>query len=209
MSSRTLLILFVVLVVVAGIAYLVSRQGDSVEAEPTATVAPIPDTRQFLEGVEMAAVGRLEITDESAGLSAIYFREPEGVWFQTQPTQTLVISQTLNSNMSGLLNLTSRRTLAPDENPLSAYGLENPGRSIILVVSREDGNEVRHTFFIGNETPAGNGYYLQKQGLPDIYIVPTFTIDNLFAMLTEPPVATPVPPVTNTVPITGTVPITP
>ncbi len=209
MSGRTLLILFVVLVVVAGIAFLLNRQGENAVAEPTFTPAPTPDTQQFLAGVEMVAVSRLELDDEAAGLSAVYFREPDGGWFQVQPTQTLAISQTVNSNVSSLLNLTSRRTLAAGENPLSAYGLEAPGRTIIITVVREDDLTIRHAFFIGNETPAGGAYYLQKQGLPGIYIVPSFTIDNLFEMLTDPPVAAPAPPITDTLPLTGTIPITP
>jgi len=209
MSSRTLLILFVALVVVAGIAFILNRQGENNAAEPTPTPAPTPDTRQFLEGVDMGMVSTLELADENAGLSVIYLREPDGGWFQTQPTQTLVISQTVNSNVSGLLNMTSRRTLAEGENPLSAYGLETPGRTIVIVAGREDGTKIRHTFFIGNETPAGGAYYLQKQGLSGIYIVPNFTIDNLFEMLTDPPVAKPILPIIDTLPLTGTLPITP
>ena len=209
MSSRTLLILFVALVVVAGIAFILNRQAENNAAEPTPTPAPTPDTRQFLEGVDMGMVSTLELADENARLAAVYLREPDGGWFQTQPTQTLVISQTVNSNVSGLLNLTSRRTLAEGENPLSAYGLETPGRTVMVVAGREDGNKIRHTFFIGNETPAGGAYYLQKQGLPGIYIVPNFTIDNLFEMLTDPPVASPVPTINDTEEVTSTVPITP
>lgn len=207
MSGRTTLLLFVILVIVAAVAYYMSQQEPA--AEPTATLPPTPERVQFLEGIEMGAVTRLDVEDlagDDSG-SASFIREAEGGWFQVVPTQTKTISSTMNTAVSGLLNLTSRRTLDSAENPLSAYGLEEPERRITLAVRSEEGQILRHVFLIGEKTPAESDYYIQKEGDPRIYIVPIFSVDNVFRLLTEPPVPTPTPEVTAT--ITGTVTITP
>lgn len=207
MSGRTTLLLFVILVIVAAVAYYMSQQEPA--AEPTATLPPTPERVQFLEGIEMGAVTRLDVEDRTGDDSgnASFIREPEGGWFQVVPTQTVAVSQTLNTAVSGMLNLTSQRTLSAGENPLLAYGLEEPERRITLAIRSEDGQILRHVFLVGNPTPAGSNYYMQKEGDPRIYIVPMFSVDNVFRLLTEPPVPTPTPEVTAT--ITGTVTITP
>ncbi len=205
MSGRTVVILFVVLLVVGAIALLISRQEET--AEPTPTLPPQPESVQLLEGVEMNTVGRLEVRDEMGDRLIELLREPDGGWFQVHPTATLAISQTVNTSVTGLLNLTSRRTLSPDENPLSAYGLDAPTYRITLAVRMEAGGTVRHVFLVGDETPAGDAYYVQKEGDPRVYLVPKFSLDNLAALLDDPPIPTPAPPISVTVPFSSTVPL--
>lgn len=201
MSTRTLLILFIVLIIVAAAAFLVNRRAEAPEPEPT----PVTQTEsvQFLEGVTMDAVIRLEVRDEVQDITLALRREEDGNWFQTQPTTTQAISQTVNNSVSGLLNLTSRRTLSADENPLSAYGLDQPLYTIALSARNEAGDTVRYVFLVGNPAPTGSATYVQKEGDPRVYIVPSFNVDNLVELLTEPPIPSP------TAPITGTLPITP
>ncbi len=205
MSGRTVVILFVVLLVVGAVALLVNRQEES--PEPTPTLPPQTESVQLMEGVEMATVSRLEVRDEAGDRSIELLREPDGGWFQIYPTSTLAISQTVNTSVTSLLNLTSRRTLSPDENPLSAYGLDAPTYRITLAATTGEGGTARYVFLVGTETPGGDAYYVQKEGDPRVYLVSTFSLDNLAALLDDPPIPTPAPPISDTVPLTTTTPL--
>lgn len=209
MSGRTLAILFVVLLLVAAAAILVNQRAPA--PEPTPEIPPTPERVQFLEGATIESVTRLDVRDNLNDDFASFFRDGQGLWYQTNPTATLVISQTMNSQVTGLLNMTSQRTLGADENPLSAYGLDNPAYTVVLAFQGEDGLVTRALFLVGNETPAGTGYYLQKEGDPRVYIVPTFSLNSLISLLTSPPVPTPTAataPISGTAPVSGTTTLT-
>lgn len=167
MSGRTLAILFVVLLLVAAAAILVNQRAPA--PEPTPEIPPTPERVQFLEGATIESVTRLDVRDNLNDDFASFFRDGQGLWYQTNPTSTLVISQTMNSQVTGLLNMTSQRTLGADENPLSAYGLDNPAYTVVLALQGEDGQVTRVLFLVGNETPAGTGYYLQKKATPRLH----------------------------------------
>jgi hypothetical protein len=147
-------------------------------------------------------VARLDLrkNDEAASLS----HESSGEWFMTVPTATQLISATVTSNVQTLLDASSRRTLSPDANPLTAYGLEEPATEITVAARR--GEEIRRqTLFVGDQTPGGDAYYVRKQGDPRVHIIPTFSLDGVLDLISNPPLLTPV---TTTLPFTPTLPIT-
>lgn len=214
MSGRTTGILFVVLLVVAGIAYLVSRQEPAVEETATPAVAvATPVTSSLISGLSIESVSRLEVNNLQEEDSAV-FEHRATDWFQTVPTQTQVMSATIDSYMQGMVILTSRRTLPSSAGEPADFGLDNPAYQIILS-GRPVSETVRFTLLVGDATPADDGYYVQKQGDPRVHIVNKFVMDNLINLLESVPVLLPTPEptpftlvITDTVGLTGTATIT-
>ena len=205
MSWRTTGILFIVLVLVGGLVYLQSRQNETDTAEPTPG-SPVPAGVAIFDQVEIDDVVRVDISaggDEEVSFS----HEPDGAWSMTVPSATNVISQTVTNSLLGLINTTSRRTLSPGENPLEAYGLHEPAREITIAVARED-QVVRYRLLVGNETPAGDAYYVLEEGDPRIHLMTKSTLDGIFTLATNPPLPESLPTPIATLPVTATVTVT-
>ena len=187
MSWRTTGVLFLMLLVLGGIVYWQQQAAGPTEPTP----APASGAGTFAETVPLLPdlttddVQRLEVSRTGSGDRRTYQQE-EGIWTQTVPTTTQVLSSTIVTALQSLLDAGSRRTLSPDANPLDAYGLAEPG-STIVIAARRDGATARHTFYVGNLTPAGDAYYLQKAGDPRIHIVASFPINNILDLLLPNP----------------------
>jgi len=191
MNWRTTAALFVILVALGGVVYWQSRQ-EATNAGATPTVpSPAAETTPLFPGAATDNLLRLEVERAEDGAAVHFQRENDGAWTQTVPTTTVAISRTLESNVGSLLTLNSRRALSPDENPLSAYGLDQPAATIIVAVRRaaEEGSEqtIRHTLHVGNQTPAEDGYYVQKIGDRRVHIVPTTAVDAVLGLVDDPP----------------------
>lgn len=183
MSWRTTAVLFIVLLLVGGYVYYQSQQEPAVESLPT----PLPQPEQAeLVTASIDEVNRLDVTRLEDAAKASFTRDETGDWFQTVPTSTAVISQTMNIQITGLATLRSNRTLPADANLLSTYGLDEPAYEIVLATTRDE-RTVRTTLLVGNETPAGDAYYVQKRGDPRVHIVPIGVIQNMIDLLENPP----------------------
>jgi len=189
MSWRTTAVLFVILLLLGGYVYYQGQQEPSVE--PLATPLAQPEQVELV-GATVEEVNRLDITRLEDATSASFSRDETGAWFQSVPTNTEVISQTMNTQISGLATLRSNRTLPADANPPATYGLDEPGYEIILATTRDE-RTVRTTLLVGNETPAGDAYYVQKRNDPRVHIVPIGVIQNMIDLLENPPLPEPTP----------------
>lgn len=191
MNWRTTAALFVILIALGAVVYWQSRQDASTAQGTPTPAAPAVETTPLFPGVTAADLVRLEIERAADGAAVHFERQDDGAWVQSVPTTTVAISRTLESRAGGLLAGRSRRTLPPDANPLSAYGLEQPAATILAAVRRtgEDSAEqtIRHTLHVGNQTPAGDGYYVQKVGDRRVHIVPTTAIDPVLEIIDDPP----------------------
>ena len=193
MNGRTLGILFVIVVILGAVVYLMNQDdGTETAVDPDATAVPIPTPQiNLVRDTTVNDVQRLEVTRLEDDFQVAFVRQEDGNWFQVVPTDTMVISGTMDSNVTRLVNMTSQSTLTADANPLSAYGLDNPQFEIVLVAQR-DGSNVRHVFTIGNKTPTNDRYYAQKQGDPRIHILLSSTVESMTGLLEERPIAEPV-----------------
>jgi hypothetical protein len=212
MSWRTTGILFLILLVVAGVVFWQSRQSaEETAALPTAS-APTQQTQpvSLFPTVELAQVARVDVSEGTGQLLASFTQDTDRTWFMTVPTSTQVLSTTVSTSVTGLMNATSRRTLLADENPLSAYGLDNPLYTITIAVDRETDTAL-YRVQVGDTVPSGDAYYMLKAGDARILVVPKLAVDNILNLVEQPPVVTPTPqvtlPLTGTVPITGTAPL--
>ena len=101
----------------------------------------------------------------------------------------------MQANVSGLARLTSRRALEPDANPLSDYGLDEPDYSFTFRADRND-QTIRYLFLVGNETPTGDAFYIQREGDERVHVAVPTNIQNMIDLVTSPPIvveATPTP----------------
>jgi hypothetical protein len=176
--------LFGILVILAAFLLLQNQQEAAGEPTPLPTLIPAVS---LLPDINIEDVQRLELSHASEDATAAFIQDENGGWARTVPTHTQVISQLMNTQLAGLLNMTAESTLPEDANPLSAYGLDNPTYQISLVAV-QDSQAVRFTFLVGNETPTGAGYYLMRQGNPAVRVVSLSAIDNVTNLLDSPPI---------------------
>ncbi|MCB0010829.1 MAG: DUF4340 domain-containing protein [Anaerolineales bacterium] len=202
MKWRDVGILALIVIVLGGYVYYSNNR--EVEPEELPVPTPPPADQQpisLFPPVTPAEVTWLEVRYSGGVTETVITRDEAGQWAQTIPDPEPLISTTVDSQVGQLLTLTSRRTLAADANPLSAYGLEVPTAEIVLVIAGADGSSVRHTLHIGDGVTGGTGYYVQKVGDSKVYIVTNTTIDTILRLTSAPPlVPTPTPEPTATEP---------
>ncbi|MEI2611352.1 MAG: DUF4340 domain-containing protein [Candidatus Promineifilaceae bacterium] len=216
MNSRTTWILGVVLLVLVGYLVISNRTAGEEAAEATVPPdpTPVPRTQVLPETEQVLTPVRLELsgTDEEGNLiNRVYMAGEGGIWAQIVPTATQLISGSIVSQATAMLNISSRLVLPADENPLSAYGLDDP-TYVIIVVADRNGESVRYVFNVGATIVGETGYYLQRQGDERVYVVDRTAVDGAIALLTAVPVPPPTiitVPFTNTLPFSDTAPITP
>jgi hypothetical protein len=187
MNWRTTAVLLLILLLLGGYLYYQNQQA------PAPTPTPLPGeptpARISLIGATIDEVGRLDITRHEDGTAVSYSRDEMGGWFlRTVPTVTVVLSQSMDLQTTGLLNLTSSRTLSADLNPLSAYGLDAPAYTIVLATNGANEQTPVYILHIGNRTPTGNEYYVQREGDARIHTVPQGPIQNLIMLVESPPI---------------------
>ena len=191
MSWRTTAVLLVILLALGGFIYYQNQQGTKMETETAAVgTLPPPTPEQFnLVRATVENVHGLNVTRLADNTQSQFLRDELGIWTQTVPTATLVLSQTMETRMTGLINMQTTRSFSGDDNPLSTYGLDQPAYDITVAAGRDDGAIIRITLLIGNETPTGGSYYIQLQGDSRVHLVPTGPIDNMIDLIDNPPLS--------------------
>ncbi len=189
MSWRTTAVLFVILLALGGYIYYQNQQEPETvtETEPVGTLPPPTPERFSLIRTTLENVQGLNVTHLEDGTQAQFLREEQGAWAQTVPTTTQVISQTMETYMTGIINMQTTRSFAGDENPLSTYGLDAPAYNISIAAFQDDISIVRITLLIGNKTPTGSSYYVQLDGDPRVHLAPIGPIDNMINLIDNPP----------------------
>ncbi len=192
MSAKTLGILFIVLLLLGGAAYWQSQQEPEADPTPTPAFSAPPAPVELMPGTASENVISLAVTNLFSDTQRVFEQPEAGVWVQTVPTTTALITSTITGQISGLTRLSSRNAIEADANPLGAYGLDAPEHEITLRVS-QDAGIVRHQFLIGDKTATGNGYYIQKSGDDRIHVVTTTNIGGIINLFNNPPFAQPEP----------------
>jgi hypothetical protein len=190
MSWRTTAVLFAVLLLLAGYVYWESRREATPAVEAPAAVAAVESVR-LVTGVDAGDVRRLDVTRRADGLSVSFTRDQEGLWLQTVPTTTEVISHTMEFAAGNLVAVTSRRSFDPGSNPPAAYGLEEPAYQVVLAVADAGGRIVRYTFNLGDAVAGGDGRYVQVSGNQRVHIVPGYVFNSALDLLDNPPLPEP------------------
>jgi hypothetical protein len=173
MSFRNTAILVVVLVVLGGIVFFVSR-GDNAAVDPDATATPAPLTS--LSPPDVAAVSIKE-GDRSIAVE----RESDG-WVIVSDEREPAGEDKVNRAIDDLVRLRPTRTLADIDN-LEDFGLAEAVWTIELMPT--EGESV--VLEVGDENPQGTARYLKVAGDTDVHLVPKVAVENIRGWLEIPP----------------------
>jgi hypothetical protein len=202
MVRRNTWIMLVIFVLIGGFVFGYQRLQAS-KTSDVATQTPLA-TEEKLYAITLAGVDRITIEDQ-AGESITTYRDPQTInWVIDGLPYDTVDSAQIQANVTQLLDLTVKQTLAEDLT-LDVVGLDTPAYTITM--TSMDGSQVVTT--IGNVIPSGNGYYL-RVGSGPVSIVDINVIQSVVGMLKNPPwLPTPTPEVTPTETGTPVAPETP
>lgn len=209
MNWRTTAILFVVFLIVAAGAYWQSQQeSDPLASDltPKGTAAPTlePET-PLLPGLTMESAQAITVTNLITPSQVVFIYANE-VWTKTIPAGSYADDR-VGVSLSYLFQATARRKLEVPAERLGEYGLDNPAYQIELT-TQQGATRTIHTFWVGDETINGDGFYLQAAGDNRVYLTPKWLIESSLELLTPLPLPTPLAPLTFTVPLTTTTTLT-
>lgn len=182
MNYRLTVVLLLILLVLVG-GYWIWQDAVPAQLSPTPTSVVISAPTDLLPPLSIVDVDTISISRFSDGFSRTFQRQNEDNWWQTVPTQTAVLTVTIQAYAAGLLRLTSRRTISVEQNGLTIYGLESPAYEIELQTKSAG----TFLFWIGNPTPVKDGFYLQRPDDPQIYLVPLTVIQGWIDLLLTMP----------------------
>jgi len=160
-KKRVLTTLVVVLLLLSGL--LVYRRHRPEPAGPSDSEdKPAPELT-----LNQSEEGELvKIVLSSAG-EKLVLKYGEDGW-QVEPAPLVSVdTYKLSSIVESFRSFQADRILLDTVEDLAEFGLATPRATAVL--SFRDGTE--KTFYLGDETPTGNGYYLMKEGDPRLYVV--------------------------------------
>lgn len=172
MKNRGLIIAALVLAALLGILYWSNRHPPSENANtalPTPS-EPAPKILTLNEG----DISRIELKKKGDD-QIVIAKDSNGKWQITAPKSTGVDDSAISSMLSTLSSLNSERLVEEKATNLGQYGLTEPK----LEVNITDKNNIVSKLLVGDDTPTGNGAYVQLAGDPRVFIIASFTKTSL------------------------------
>ena len=182
MNTRTTLILLAVLVLVAGVVYLIEFYKPS-----NATPTPAPPGPTTLLEISSPAISGITVRDVLSGTQVSATRDASGMWWLAEPAGQPGDPATLNAMVMRLASIYVQRVLTPTGN-LAEFGLATPTLSVEIAVTSGP-----LSFAVGDATPSKGAYYVQKPGDQRVYLVDAGLVSELRQFASKPPVAAPPP----------------
>lgn len=183
MRSRNILILAVILVVLAGVFYLVSRPKPTTPVKPTV----------YVWSIEMDDIKHITLSLPREGLSQSFIKIPQDSqfpWFFDDPPKYSSVNATRWGGGITLLlsGPGADRVIAENatEAKLAEFGLLQPRLEITLTLQ----NDSIMNISVGDNTPDGNNYYVRAPGSNTVATVDYTWYDVLAKLVREPPYAT-------------------
>ena len=170
MKFRGLLIAAVLLAVLGGAQFWLTKKKAAADAKPAAdsTTSPkilsIPDD-QFRQ-IKLVKTG---------GETTVVSRDANNKWQITGPKPYSADQDSVNSLVTTLSSLASDRVIEDKASDLSQYGLNKP--TIEIDVTKKDGKT--ETVLIGDEAPTGSNEFAMKQGDPRVFTVASYVKSNV------------------------------
>ena len=145
------IVVVVLLVIVGGYAYYISRQ-------PTSKTPK-------LNAISASDIQKIEL--RSSNRDIIIERSKDG-WRFVKPIQGEVERTTADSIADAIANLEITGTINETPSDLAPFGLQNP--AVNLIVTCKD-NRVLPEIKVGKDTPVGNSAYIKSAAKPGILLV--------------------------------------
>lgn len=193
MQTRNRLIAGAIFLLLAAALIIISQRVDFGRGRETDTL-PAGLEPLFPEAQDQVAIA-VRITDNEAGRTFAASSEDGETWvIEESPAEidpALVVDNArLRRVLAGLPSLTPNRILSEIE-ALAPYGLDNVHYTVSFRVT--SGGE--YTFYVGSPNPTHTGYYArltENVGLAtEVYLLPSYTIDQLIDLLDNPPLVEP------------------
>lgn len=188
MRLRNTLILFVILLALAGYVFLVEVPKSKQSPQEQVGAAPLWEIPQD-------QVVRLEAA-KSDGQALVLERAEGQTWWIRAPFVYEADGSRVGGVVSDLSSLRSTRALSDTLN-LSDYGLAAPTLTVTLTLASGE----HHTLRVGDQNPTGTYRYAIADDRPEVHLVYAWSINTLEQMIAEPPrkpTPTPTPTVTPT-----------
>ncbi len=184
MKTRNIIILLLVLVVLGGIFYIISRPKPGTPVQPT----------EFVWLIEEDEIDHITITlpRENPVLSQSFIRikqDDKFPWFFDDEARTPVNSARWGGGVPLLLSGPGAdRVISYNSSfdKLTEYGLMSPKMTIDLILSDSRTMKID----VGDKTPNGNYYYIKAPDSNAVALVDYTWYDVLAKLVTEPPYAT-------------------
>ena len=182
--TRNILILLLVLVVLAGVFYIVSRPKGGTPVQPT----------EFVWLIEEDEIEHVTITlpRENPVLSQSFIRikhDDDFPWFFDDEARTPVNSGRWGGGIPLLLSGPGADRVisySTTVDKLTEYGLMSPKMKIDLILSDNKTMQI----LVGDKTPNGNFYYVKAPDANAVAVVDYTWYDVLSKIVTDPPYTT-------------------
>jgi hypothetical protein len=187
LRPRNILILAVILVVLAGVFYLVRQPKPTTPAEPTV----------YVWDIDMDYITHIEIQLPREDLSQSFIKIPQGdqfPWFFDDPQHSPVDTARWGGGIPLLLSGPGAARVLPNPataEQLTEYGLTQPSMKII-VIYKDPNKDTAETIEsdVGDFTPDGENCYVRAPGSNQVALVDITWYQVLERLVKEPPYAT-------------------
>jgi hypothetical protein len=179
---RNIVILAVILAVLAGVFYWVSRP------EPTTP----PKSTVYVWSIEMNDIKHIEMSLPREGLSQSFIKIPQGdqfPWFFDDPQRSPVDVNRWGGGIPLLLSGPGADRIISEnatEAKLAEFGLLQPRMEITLTLENNSTLKIS----VGDNTPDGSNYYVRAPGSNAVATVDYTWYEVLERLVKEPPYAT-------------------
>ena len=180
---RTTIILVIVLVALAAVAYFMSNRGGATDsAFPTS----VPAVYVWQDPNQVIGI------DVMSGTNTVSVRKDvtTTLWSLIAPVQEPADPFNVGNVADLLKDLRASATLTQSAN-LADYGLD--ANTLTLAATFSDTQQTKRTLIVGKATFDGANYYAKLQDAPQVYLVSNSLIEPVKSWLTTPPVNPPTP----------------
>ena len=185
MISRTTWIVFAIFIALLVVLGIYQRNESFKEVKATPTSSP----EALLEG-EHSEIIALYLENDEGDYVELQL-DHDGNWIFLEPKSVAVDTLALDSKLNQINSLRVLSRISPTP-PKKDIGLDNP--RLLVRLELVDGS--KPTFYIGNITPTGSGFYVgTEQG--EVLVVSKVGIDELNEVINTPPILEEVNPSSN------------
>lgn len=176
MKLHGLLIAAMVLAALSGVLYWSNHRKPSDDAAATASIdAPVK-----IVSVNQADVVTLAIRRKDQP-EVVLSRNPSGAWQITSPQALAADQIAVSSLLSTLSLLNSQRLVDEKASDLEPFGLANPALEVDASLT---GGETQK-LLVGNQTPAGDAYYVMLAGDSRLFTFASYSRNSLDKTVTD------------------------
>jgi hypothetical protein len=166
---RNAIILVVVIALLGGVYYFVNKnKGSSGNAANTSTSTDIKLTDYISDNIESVTI------KDKEGIMVIAKKGTD--WIATTPANFNGDSSKLSNIVVSAASVSAQKIIADKVDNLSQYGLSDP--SVVTIKAK---NAAAIVLNIGSATPTKDNYYVMVEGNIKLYMVSSYTVEQLLA----------------------------